>query len=425
MASFQFGNAKEIEKAPLIADLKNQTSGHGHRAGSETWTCAFAPNRSYFAWSCGNRLVRLVPWDAYRNTVAVQANVNRNADHQNEDNGHNGNNNYLNQIRTIDCGEIVWAVAFGSSVPERTRKNVHIHYTRFHCGSSEELVLATGLNSGRIKTWDIHKGELLHYLIDHKEVIRDLSFAPDGSLMLVSASRDKTLKVWDLNDDGNMAITLKGHPKWVFGCCFSPDTKLLVSVGSNKSIILWKVVSLPKDIHLWKRLEGHYNDVVSCKFSPDGALLATCSWDTRVILWDPYTGEQLKTFGHVYPPPSPIFAGGANDTWVRDVAFSPDGSHIATVADDKYVRFWSIFQDDLPEQIAVVPNGLCCAFSPGGGVLATGSRNGNVFFFAAPMKVQKLQHLCRIALRRLMHNTQKIDKLFIPNSLKEFLKYKA
>jgi len=38
--------------------------------------------------------------------------------------------------------------------------------------------------------------------MDHTEVVRDLTFAPDGSLVLVSASRDKTLRVWDLKDDG-------------------------------------------------------------------------------------------------------------------------------------------------------------------------------------------------------------------------------
>lgn len=43
---------------------------------------------------------------------------------------------------------------------------------------------------------------LLLNLVDHTDVVRDLTFAPDGSLMLVSASTDKTLRVWDLKDDG-------------------------------------------------------------------------------------------------------------------------------------------------------------------------------------------------------------------------------
>lgn len=45
-------------------------------------------------------------------------------------------------------------------------------------------------------------GTLLLNLMDHTDIVRDLTFAPDGSLMLVSASTDKTLRVWDLKDDG-------------------------------------------------------------------------------------------------------------------------------------------------------------------------------------------------------------------------------
>lgn len=38
---------------------------------------------------------------------------------------------------------------------------------------------------------------------------------------------------------------------------------------------------------------------------------------------------------HLFPPPSPIFAGGANDRWVRAVSFCPDGLHIASLTDDR------------------------------------------------------------------------------------------
>lgn len=56
-----------------------------------------------------------------------------------------------------------------------------------------------------VKLWCSHvTGKLLLNLMDHTEVVRDLTFAPDGSLILVSASRDKTLRVWDLKDDGNV-----------------------------------------------------------------------------------------------------------------------------------------------------------------------------------------------------------------------------
>ena len=73
-------------------------------------------------------------------------------------------------------------------------------------------------------------------LVDHREVIRDLKFAPDSSLLMVSASRDGMLKVWDLADDGNMMKTLRGVCKWLYACAWSPDAKMLASVGDYKSV---------------------------------------------------------------------------------------------------------------------------------------------------------------------------------------------
>ena len=39
------------------------------------------------------------------------------------------------------------------------------------------------------------KGRKLLELMDHTQAVRDLAFAPDGSLRLVSASLDRTIKV--------------------------------------------------------------------------------------------------------------------------------------------------------------------------------------------------------------------------------------
>lgn len=56
-------------------------------------------------------------------------------------------------------------------------------------------------------------GLLLFNLSGHQDVVRDLSFTPSGSLILVSASRDKTLRIWDLNKHGRDVVGLLGYPK--------------------------------------------------------------------------------------------------------------------------------------------------------------------------------------------------------------------
>src|SRR3546814_16757898 len=56
--------------------------------------------------------------------------------------------------------------------------------------------------------------------------------------------------------------------------------------------------------------------VWSVAFSPDGSQLATASSDELVVLWDPQTGDRIATMtGHT---------GGA-----PDVAFLPDGVTLA------------------------------------------------------------------------------------------------
>ncbi|XP_074640892.1 WD repeat and SOCS box-containing protein 1-like [Tubulanus polymorphus] len=428
MASFYNANASDIDPAELITELLLTNNPFAQKAGGETWSTAWAPDSSCFAWSCGNRIVKIIPWNRVRNEVNLNDPSDENDYEQENDHfairGYTTNREGIGFGRhvkrhavTIDAGELIWSVAFGSSSAETQPHSVNLSMR--HYNHAADLLLATGLNSGRIRVWEVSSGRLMFELLDHKDVVRDLKFSPDGLLQLVSASRDGTVKVWDIVDDGNMKKTLRGNAKWVYSCVWSPDAKRLACVGNQKSVIVWDMKTY-KCIH---KLEGHYHDVVSCDFSPDGALLVTASYDTRVLIWDAHTGEKIQELRHLFPPPTFIFAGGANDTYVRSVSFSHDGMHVASVADDRYVRFWRILDGEgPPEQITVVPDALCCSYSPDGTVLAVGTRNGAVSFWAAPMEVESLQHLCRMAVRRILP-TPSVDHIHLPMRLKEFLKY--
>ena len=71
-------------------------------------------------------------------------------------------------------------------------------------------------------------------------------------------------------------------------------------------------------------------------FSADGSRLATASQDGTVRIWDPTSGEQLLVLrGH-----------GA---LVSSVAFSPDGSRLASAGADGTVRVWALDLGDLVE----------------------------------------------------------------------------
>jgi WD repeat/SOCS box-containing protein 1 len=408
---------QSLDIASLIEQLNPTVRTH-HRAGCESWSCAWSGDGAYFAWSCGNGIVKLMPWNRRQHRMLSDENANDDLERELDE---------MSDV-SLDAGELVWAVAFGSDVPHTKPHSTGLNWTSQRVARH---LLATGLHSGSIKIWDVKSGKLLRKIIgQHTDVIRDLSFAPDGSLRLVSASRDGSLCVWGIRwtngyDDGIHCWLIEklpggGRLKWMYGCCWSPNANMLASVGDSQSILLWNMVTYEQI----RSLEGHRHDVCSCDFSPDGALLATSSYDTTVIVWDPHIGCKLMQLSHLFPSPPPSYVAGANDAYVRGVSFSHDGRHIATVSDDGFLRFWDIYCPDVPRQVGDVSNALCCRYSPDGAVVAVGTRNGSVTLWLALMQASSLQHLCRLAIRRLLP-TNRIDELNVPKRLKGFLSYQV
>jgi WD40 repeat protein len=91
------------------------------------------------------------------------------------------------------------------------------------------------------------------------------------------------VKVWDL--PGRRERTLKGHVSDVWGVCFTPDGKALVSGDGD-----W---NRPGDVKVWDMETGkersalkHTGEVLCVAVSPDGRFLAAGSWDRTLKVWE-------------------------------------------------------------------------------------------------------------------------------------------
>jgi len=271
----------------------------------------------------------------------------------------------------------VTALAFGQFGDHGARRASEVKYSRFT--TKGNLVLAVGLANGDIKIWDMATGKLTLLLQDHTDQITSLKFAP--SFILASGSKDFTVKLWDMLDDGNMFQSLS--PKEAVRSiktsqvAFSPDAKRLATVGDGKTVHVWELQTFT----LERSLQGHQNEVTGCLFSADGKFLYTSSYDTRVICWNVATGEIVRKFEHMTPPPTPIFAAGTNDHEVLGLDIKE--SRLATICYDGFLRVWDVSkkQDEPITRVEVVPDGQSLAFSADEKCIAIGCQGGVLQFF--------------------------------------------
>jgi WD40 repeat protein len=191
--------------------------------------------------------------------------------------------------------------------------------------SPDGETIASASRDKTVKLWN-RQGKLLNTLTGHSDAVWDVSFSPDGET-IASASEDKTVKLW--NRQGKLLNTLTGHSYAVWDVSFSPDGETIASASWDSSML-----SDNAEVKLWNRqgkllntLTGHDSRVLSVSFSPDGETIASASLDNTVKLWN-RQGKLLSTLtGHDYP--------------VNSVSFSPDGETIASASNDKTVKLWN------------------------------------------------------------------------------------
>jgi WD40 repeat protein len=103
--------------------------------------------------------------------------------------------------------------------------------------------LATGGEDNTVRIWDVPDGRELHTLRGHSGEVYTVAFSPDDGRWVASGGEDSTVKVWD-SHTGTLVRTFRGHTGLVSSVAFSPDGRRLVSGSRDKTVKVWDVTQL-------------------------------------------------------------------------------------------------------------------------------------------------------------------------------------
>lgn len=239
----------------------------------------------------------------------------------------------------------------------------------------------------------------------HKREVNSLSWRKDDKF-LASASRDKTLRIWDIQS--RKTVNTFSHSSGVMSVSWNPlgIDMLAVSTWYPSELLLWRVslqtsqkfanpnnhvrpifhVTFSKDGHLvsssldgtiklWnvekrfliRTLPGHKQGVFHTFFSLDGTKLLSSGFDGTVKIWDTATGSLTKTFsGH--------------QSAVYGVQWIPGTGLIASSSTDHTVKIWEESSGKVIKTFSVdwVTDMF---FSQKKSILVGGSHNGNIYLW--------------------------------------------
>ena len=281
-----------------------------------------------------------------------------------------------------------------------------------HEGKCERLVTSSKDSLGKI--WNVRTKRCEATLAGHLDSIECIKWG--GENLIYTASRDRTIKVWNgaTNGDSRVGIlvrTLVGHghrvntlavssdyicrtgpydhygkisdlttkdkesSEWRRGAYEASKNKYksfkgsgeperLISGSDDYTLLLWHPTENKRPI---KRLTGHQQAVNHLAFSPDSRFFASASFDKKVKIWNGRSGDFVSTLtGHV----------GA----VYQVAWSSDGRYLVSASKDSTAKLWEIpsgkrARETLPGHEDEV---YALDWAPNGASVATGSKDRTI-----------------------------------------------
>ncbi len=151
--------------------------------------------------------------------------------------------------------------------------------------SPDGVLLATGDRNGGLHVWEARSGNLFYTLNGHKQAITCISWRGDSNV-LASSSEEGSVRVWEMFN-GKQVRALGGHG----GGSLSVDMDKkgnLVTAGRDKTVKIWNSAGTAT-----RTISGFPEMVMEARFNHDGSQVIAGDWSGAVGIWNVADGKKV------------------------------------------------------------------------------------------------------------------------------------
>jgi WD40 repeat protein len=261
-----------------------------------------------------------------------------------------------------DTGIRLWDAATGKMIRRVGRTTDWVWTVQF--SPDGKHIASAGRRNGTVHVWDAEKGQLVRALNGQKGGISRVLYSRDGKrLIAAGGSFDPSIYVWDIEREKPIH-RLEGHRDYIDSIALSSDEKLLASASRDGTLRLWNLAT-GKETKQFGDVGGSTSTLA---MSPDGRTLAASSSQTGVNLWDVTTGR-LRTH---------LDTGASS---VINLAFSRDGRTLV-IGSTAWISLLEVLTETERARITdPSANAVGLAFSTDGRRIVTASSAGSLILW--------------------------------------------